>query len=243
MKKVAIIPARYSSSRFPGKPLANICGYPMIYWVYNQVKKVDEIDEVYVATDDIRIRDAVASFGGHAVMTSEKHSCGTDRIAECANTIELDNNDIVLNIQGDEPLIEPDMIHLLIKTLSDENDVMGTIKKRITEDEELSNPNVVKVVCDVNDYAIYFSRYCIPYIRDDAAVNYYKHIGAYAYRKWYLDEFCSFAKTPLEKSESLEQLRTLENGYRIKVLETDSQTVGVDTPEQLIKVEEIMKGR
>jgi 3-deoxy-manno-octulosonate cytidylyltransferase (CMP-KDO synthetase) len=213
----------------------------MIQHVYENVNKVKEIDAVYVATDDSRIYDVVSGFGGNAVMTSSEHTCGTDRLAECANILELDEQDLVLNIQGDEPMIRQEMILDLISCF-DSNDVyMGTLKKQITEVEELKNPNVVKVISDINDYAIYFSRFCLPYERDGKSSVHYKHIGAYAYKTWFLMEYSKMAKTSLEITESLEQLRVIQNGYKIRVKETKYQTVGVDTPEQLKQVEHLME--
>lgn len=243
MKIIAIIPSRYGSSRFPGKPLAKINGKPMIQHVYENVRKVEQIDEVYVATDDERIYSTVVEFGGKALMTSDKHTCGTDRLAECAQILKLQDDDLVLNIQGDEPLIRKEMILDLISCFEKNEVYMGTLKKKILEKEELDNPNVVKVISDINDYALYFSRFCIPYERDKFSSLHYKHIGVYGYKTWFLLKFSMMAKTPLEKSESLEQLRVLENGYKIKVKETEYQTVGVDTPEQLAQVEKILNNK
>lgn len=241
-KKIAIIPSRYGSSRFPGKPLALIKGKPMIQHVYENVKKVTELDEVYVATDDKRIFDVVTAFGGKALMTSDRHTCGTDRLAECAQMLNLEEEDLVLNIQGDEPLINKEMILDLLSCFDSEDVYMGTLKKKITAEEELNNSNVVKVICDVNEYAIYFSRFCLPFERDEKKAIHYKHIGAYGYKKWFLMKYSNMSKTGLEIAESLEQLRVLENGYKIRVKETQFQTVGVDTPEQLLQVEKLMEG-
>ena len=241
MKTIAIIPARYASSRFPGKPLALISGKPMIQWVYENVLKANFLDAVYVATDDIRIYNCVIAFGGQALMTADTHTCGTDRLAECADILELDDNDLVLNIQGDEPLIKPEMIADLYSCFDDESVYMGTLKKKIEDKEELDNPNVVKVINDINDNGIYFSRFCLPYERDGKLVIHYKHIGAYGYKVWFLKTYSKLLKTPLEKSESLEQLRVIENGYKIRVKETKYQTVGVDTPEQIAQVEEELR--
>lgn len=239
-KTIALIPSRYGSTRFPGKPLAIIKGKPMIQHVYENVMKTPGVDGVYVATDDERIFNAVTSFGGKALMTSSEHTCGTDRLAECARILKLDDDDLVLNIQGDEPLIRAEMVLDLISCFDKEEVYMGTLKKLITVEEELSNPNVVKVINDVNDYAIYFSRYCLPFERDGKKAVHYKHIGAYGYKVWFLLKYSGMAKTALEKAESLEQLRVLENGYKIRVKETSWQTVGVDTPEQLAQVEALM---
>lgn len=240
MKTIAIIPSRYGSSRFPGKPLALIAGKPMIQWVYENVSKASFLDNVYVATDDKRIFSCVEKFGGHALMTSNTHTCGTDRLAECAEILNLQDEDLVLNIQGDEPLINEELIQDLYSCFDKEEVYMGTLRKLIEVKEELNNPNVVKVINDVNDYAIYFSRYCLPFERDGKETIHYKHIGAYGYKTWFLKKYSKMAKTPLENSESLEQLRVLENGYKIRVKETNYQTVGVDTPEQLREVELIL---
>lgn len=240
-KIIAIIPSRYGSSRFQGKPLALIKGKPMVWHVYENVKKVKELDEVYVATDDERIFDVVTAFGGKALMTSEKHTCGTDRLAECAQMLKLEEEDLVLNIQGDEPMINKEMILDLLSCFDSDDVYMGTLKKKITEKEELQNNNVVKVICDGNEDAIYFSRFCIPFERGEKKVVHYKHIGVYGYKKWFLMKYSSMPKTGLELAESLEQLRVLENGYKIRVKETQFQTVGVDTPEQLLQVEKLME--
>ena len=244
MKTIAIIPSRYGSTRFPGKPLALIKGKPMIQWVVENIKKSNRVDDVYVATDDERIFNAVTSFGGKALMTSVNHTCGTDRLAECANILNLEDEDIILNIQGDEPTFRKEMVEDLVSIFDDENVYFGTLKVEINSDEELNNPNVVKVINDVNGDAIYFSRYTIPYVRDEKNVDlvkHYKHIGAYGYKKWFLMKYSSMAKSNLEINESLEQLRAIENGYKIRVKETKYQTVGVDTPEQIAQVEEFME--
>lgn len=238
MKVVAIIPSRYSSSRFPGKPLAMILGKPMIQWVYENVSKTDFLDAVYVATDDSRIYNCVEAFGGKVLMTALNHNCGTDRLAECVEILKLDEEDVVLNIQGDEPLICPEMIADLYGCFEEENVYMGTLKKKIESNDELDNPNVVKVITDINDDAIYFSRYNLPYERDGIRKTHYKHIGVYGYKVWFLKQYSQMPKTELELSESLEQLRAIENGYKIRVRETIWQTVGVDIPNQIARVEE-----
>lgn len=241
-KKIALIPARYQSSRFPGKPLALINGKTMIQWVYERVSKVNELDAIYVATDDKRIFDCVVSFGGKCLMTSARHECGSDRLAECAEILELDDEDIVLNIQGDEPMIQPTMVKELITTMDEDDSVMGTLKERITNSEDISNTNIVKVITDINDYAIYFSRCAIPYNRNNIEnACYYRHVGAYAYKVSFLKMYTKWSKTDLETMESLEQLRVLEHGYRIKVKETHCSSLGVDTEEQLKIVEDMMK--
>ncbi len=240
MKIAAIIPARYDSTRFPGKPLAEIDGKPMIEHVYARVKKAKNVDKVLVATDDNRIKKAVKDFGGNVEMTSSKHKSGTDRVAEVARELEVD---IIVNVQGDEPLIEPVMIDQAIKPFqNDKNIVMSTLKKKIDNLNEINNPNVVKVITDRNNYALYFSRSTIPYKREDSNfdVEYYKHIGLYVYKKDFLLKYSEMETTFLEKTESLEQLRVLENGYKIKVVETAFDTVGVDTPEDFEYVKELI---
>jgi len=237
MRKVAIIPARYASSRFPGKPLASICGKPMIQWVYENVSKTKKLDVVYVATDDKRIYDTVKKFGGNVLMTSKNHLCGTDRLAECVQILGLSEDDIVLNIQGDEPLIQPEMINSLVDAFIDSTVVMATLKKEIELEEEIFDSNVVKVITDLNDNAIYFSRYAIPYFRESVRGRVYKHIGMYGYRKEFLLEFSKMKRTSLEEAESLEQLRVIENGYKIKVIETKYRTFGVDIPEHILQIE------
>lgn len=241
MKIIAIIPSRYQSSRFPGKPLAQICGKPMIQHVYENVKKVTALDAVYVATDDARIYEAVKAFGGDVLMTSDKHTCGTDRLAECADILDLAEDVLVLNIQGDEPMIRQEMVQDLIDAFDSDDVYMGTLKKAIDQEEEIGNPNVVKVITNVHGDAIYFSRYPIPFERDGKKAKHYKHIGVYGYKTWFLKKYSKMEKTDLEIAESLEQLRVIERGYQIRVKETKYQTVGVDTPEQLAQVEALME--
>ena len=238
MNAIAIIPSRYGSTRFPGKPLALISGKPMIQWVYENVSKAKFLDAIYVATDDQRIFDCVISFGGRALMTKATHACGTDRLTECVDILSLDDEDIVLNIQGDEPLIKPEMVYDLYSSFEDPSVYMGTLKTLVERDDELTNPNVVKVITDVNNDAIYFSRYCLPYEREGKRINHYKHIGAYAYKVRFLKKYSQMEKTELEISESLEQLRVIENGFKIRVIETVYQTIGVDTPEQIKQIED-----
>lgn len=241
MSTIVIIPARYGSSRFPGKPLALIDGKPMIQHVYEKVKETGFVDGVYVATDDDRIFQKVQSFGGKALMTSPYHACGTDRLAECVDILHLSDDDIVLNIQGDEPMINSEMVEDLIRCFLDSNVYMGTLKKEINNKSELDNPNVVKVITDSHNDAIYFSRYCLPYNRDGRKVVHYKHVGAYGYKVSFLKQYSKMPKSFLELAESLEQLRVIENGFKIRVNETNVHTIGIDTPEQLKIVEEFMK--
>ena len=237
MKFLGVIPARYGSTRLEGKPLKNIGGHSMIEWVYKRAQK-SNLDKIIVATDDERVFQAVTSFGGEAVMTSKDHQTGTDRIAEVASKYDYD---VIINIQGDEPLIEADMINSLMTPFIQEPELkMATLKHKISSYEEVENPNNVKVICDKNDYAIYFSRSPIPYPRTLDLKNYYKHVGIYAYKSNFVVEYSKMQQTPLEKSESLEQLRVLENGYKIKVLETPFKIIGVDTQEDLDLVNKIV---
>lgn len=239
MKKiVAVIPARYQSSRFPGKPLAQIAGKPMIQWVYERVSRVEEISAVYAAVDDERIYKTVESFGGRAVMTGQC-SCGSERVYEASRDIEAD---IILNIQGDEPLIKTEMIQDLISIFEDNSVQMATLKKELSNDADLENPNIAKVITDVNENAIYFSRSVIPHNRDGISVKYYKHIGVYGYTKEFLKIFAGLPQSALEKAEQLEQLRAIENGYAIRVKETYFESIGVDLPEHIKLVEKQMEG-
>ncbi len=241
MKILGVIPARYASSRFEGKPLKEIDGHPMIEWVYKRAVNAD-IDDLVVATDDERIYNVVKNFGGNAVMTSKEHENGTSRIMEVIAAPEYAGFDFVINIQGDEPLIDVNSINLLADSYRREKSEIVTLKKEISERWEIENPNVVKVVTDFNDNAIYFSRWAIPYERDkNESLKYYKHIGIYGYTLKFLRELKSLREGILEKSESLEQLRFIENGYKIKVLKTDAAVIGVDTPEDLKIVEEYVK--
>jgi len=234
VKFTGIIPARYASTRLEGKPLADICGHPMIEWVVRRARQ-SELDDVLVATDDERILTAVQAFGGKALMTRSDHPNGTSRLAEvCESLIDCD---VAVNIQGDEPLIEPEMINQLIRAFrEDPGLVMATLKHRLDTPEEIRNPNAVKVVTDKNGFALYFSRSPIPYPRKETAAVYYKHIGIYAYKRDFVLEYAKMPVTSLESSESLEQLRVLENGYKIKVEETSHRIIGVDTMEELERV-------
>ncbi|NLV91784.1 MAG: 3-deoxy-manno-octulosonate cytidylyltransferase [Firmicutes bacterium] len=239
MKITGIIPARYSSTRFPGKPLAELAGKPMIQHVYERAASATTLSEVIVATDDARIMAAVEKFGGRAVMTSPEHPTGTDRLAEVAANLD---SDLIVNIQGDEPLLASEAIDAAVQPLMADPDLpMGTLKHRIEDPSEVTNPNVVKVVTDQKGLALYFSRAPIPYNRDsDGSPVYYKHIGLYVYRREFLLTFARLAPTPLETSEKLEQLRALENGYKIMVVETTHQSIGVDTVEDLERVRQIL---
>ncbi|RPH30634.1 MAG: 3-deoxy-manno-octulosonate cytidylyltransferase [Bacteroidales bacterium] len=243
MKILGLIPARYASTRFPGKSLAEISGKTMIQWVYERTSQVFE--HVYVATDDERIQKAVESFGGKAVMTSSTHQSGTDRCAEALDRIESLLNvtfDIAVNIQGDEPFIQPEQLKKVANCFNDSSIQIATLVKQFSKNEDIFSPNTPKVILNKNDEAIYFSRSVIPFIRSKENSEwqsnhpFYKHIGLYAYRCDILKEITKLAQSPLELAESLEQLRWIENGYRIKVEKTDMETLAVDTPEDLVKV-------
>ena len=240
MKILCVIPARYASTRLPGKPLANIAGKPMIQHVYERASQARRPAKVLVATDHELVYQAVTDFGGQALMTSPDHPTGTDRLAEVARSCP--EYDLIINVQGDEPLIEPAVIDQLAAAFDDEPElVMATLATVMAEDE-YDKPNAVKVVTRRNGHALYFSRSLIPYPRVPAVeLPVYKHIGIYAYRRDFLLTYAALAPTPLERTESLEQLRALEHGYNIKVLLTDFQSVGVDTPEDLERVNHILQ--
>ena len=239
MKFLGVIPSRYASTRLEGKPLKDICGHTMIEWVYKRTK-LSNLDEVVVATDDERIYKEVERFGGKAILTSKEHENGTSRIAEVCTKYE--DYDVIVNVQGDEPLIEPEMINSIINSFKEDDTIsMSTLKYKIDTMEEIENPNYVKVITDKKGYALYFSRSVIPYPRKLDIQNYYKHVGIYGYKRDFVVEYAKMEPTPLELSESLEQLRAFENGYRIKVMETPYKIIGVDTQEELEKVREYIK--
>ncbi len=243
MKFIVIIPARYASTRFPGKPLAILGGKTVIQRVYEQATSI--LPDVYVATDDERIREAVEKFGGKAVMTRNDHKSGTDRIEEAVEKIGTDA-DVIINIQGDEPFIQGSQILTLQRLFDSPETQIGTLGKHFEDMEAVMNPNSPKIVCDVRGFALYFSRNVIPYIRGKEyqtwmeSFPYLKHLGIYAYRREVLHEVTRLPQSPLEIAESLEQLRWLENGYRIRVGLTDVETVGIDTPEDLKRAEEFL---
>lgn len=247
MKFVGIIPARYASTRFPGKPLVDIGGKTMIERVYSQVSKV--LDDVYVATDDERIKTQVESFGGKVIMTSADHQSGTDRIAEAIESVHSQGNsfDVIINIQGDEPFIDESQIKTLMDCFNDPKTQIATLIKKVRSKDELFNPNSPKVIINKNKEAIYFSRSTIPYIRgaekDDwiEEHDFFKHIGIYAYRYDVLKEITQLPQSTLELMESLEQLRWIENGYTVKTGITDVEGVAIDTPEDLKMVLEKYK--
>jgi 3-deoxy-manno-octulosonate cytidylyltransferase (CMP-KDO synthetase) len=240
MNIIAFIPSRYNSTRFPGKPLAPINGEPMIRHVYRCATACPDISEVYVATGDEGIFQCVKDFGGQAVMTRKEHPSGTDRIAEAAESMGLEDDDLIVNIQGDQPFFEPELVSRMISPLRKDRSIhMSTLKYRIEDREKVRNMNIVKVVTDNNGFALYFSRHPIPFHREkDSSWNHYKHLGFYAFRKDFLINFCHLPIGELETAEKLEQLRALEHGFRIKVVEVMSDSIDVDTPEDIKKVEE-----
>lgn len=245
VKIAGIIPARYGSSRFPGKPLALIAGKTLINRTYDNAKRCQLLDEVYVVTDDKRIFDHVVGFGGKAVMTPSECPTGTERIAEAIKSEnQLSDYDVIVNIQGDEPLLEPEVIGSVIeKLLEDEDASVSTAAVKISSEEEAKNYSVVKCVVDKNGKALYFSRTLIPnghsgeWLPD---VTYYKHLGIYGYRRDFILHYADLEQTPLQKAEDLEQLKVLENGYCIKVSIVESCSVGVDRPEDIKQIEQLL---
>ncbi|HOQ72521.1 MAG TPA: 3-deoxy-manno-octulosonate cytidylyltransferase [Smithellaceae bacterium] len=242
---VCIIPSRYESSRFPGKPLADLLGKPMIQHVYERVAQAKAVPYVAVATDDQRIFDAVKKFGGNAVMTSAAHRSGTDRIAEAVRSLNLSADAIVVNIQGDQPIFEPMQVdEVITPLLADPAVGMSTLIYKIIRPEEITHPHAVKVVFDADFNALYFSRSTIPFVRDkNLAADYYKHHGIYAYRLDFLGVFTKLPEGKLEKLEALEQLRALEYGYKIKVVITPHDSVEVDNEQELDRVRRILQER
>ena len=246
MKFIGLIPARYASTRFPGKPLALLAGKPVIQHVYEQAVKV--LDAVYVATDDERIYNKVTEFGGKAVMTSTEHHSGTDRIEEALEKVGGDF-DVVVNIQGDEPFIAQSQIETLCHCFEDEATQIATLGKPFECIEAVENPNSPKIVTDNQGYALYFSRSIIPFIRNVEKADwlnhhtFLKHLGIYAYRSHVLKEITQLPMSSLERAESLEQLRWLQNGYKIQVVTTDFETVGIDTPDDLQRAEAFIRNR
>ncbi|MCD6489929.1 MAG: 3-deoxy-manno-octulosonate cytidylyltransferase [Thermodesulfobacterium sp.] len=234
MRKVIIIPARYDSARFPGKPLASLWGKPMIQHVYERAL-ASEISEVYVATDDKRILNEVTRFGGKAILTGKEHTCGTERVAEASNILGLNDEDLIINLQGDQPLFPSEYFSLLVKPLLFSSDIhISTLATPIKTLKDLENPNKVKVVLDNKGRALYFSRSPIPYFMPPGKEPLYlKHIGVYTYTKGFLDKFINLPQGELEKSERLEQLRALEHGYKIAVTVVPKDVPEVDTPEDL----------
>ena len=239
MRIVVIIPSRYDSTRFPGKPLAKIAGKPMIQWVYEKAEQAENVTDIYVATDDQRIYDVVKGFDGNAVMTSKENRSGTDRVAEAAEIIGIEMEDIVVNVQGDQPLFNFHSIDQLVKPFFTESDLaMSTLAFKIVDKNEITDPKDVKVTFDQRGYALYFSRSAIPFGRD-AQLNFntYKHLGFYAYTRHFLETFKSLPEGELETIEKLEQLRAIEYGYQIKVVITEYDSPEVDLPEDIPRIE------
>jgi 3-deoxy-manno-octulosonate cytidylyltransferase (CMP-KDO synthetase) len=236
-----IIPARYQSSRFPGKPLADIFGKPMIIHVYERALQVTSVKSITVATDDERILNVIHNFGGNAILTSSEHLTGTDRLAEAAKLLGIESvkSNIIINLQGDEPFIRNYQIESLMKAFNDNDVQIASLCKKFYAESAINNPNMVKVVKDLNSFALYFSRSNIPYDRAQSAqCLFFKHLGVYAYTAESLQQISSLQPGELETIEQLEQLRWLENGYRIKMIETDYQSPAVDTPDDLKKIVE-----
>lgn len=246
MRTIGIIPARYASSRFPGKPLVDIDGKSMIQRVYEQAKKANALHHVAVATDDERIKEAVLAFGGDVVMTSDKHQSGTDRCLEAVNSFDQEF-DVVVNIQGDEPYISPDQINLILSCFNHENTEIATLIKLIDSKEELFDSNRPKVLVDDDDFAIYFSRQVIPHLRGvepekwNEEFNFYKHIGMYAYRVETLKEICQLKQSRLEIAEGLEQLRWIESGFKVRTAITEEESFSIDTPQDLESLKRYIK--
>ncbi len=242
MRLVALIPARYGSTRLPGKALAEILGKPLIRWVHERARRVPGLEGLYVATDDERIRACVQGFGGRVIMTRRDHASGSDRLAEAAASLGLAPEDIVINIQGDQALFPTGLIGELAAPLRDDpRVVMVTPVKRLTDPVVARDPNVVKAVFDNQGRALYFSRSPLPFWRDGGEAYFYKHIGIYAYRAGFLKTFVTLVPGRWEQAEKLEQLRALEHGFAIQVVETEEETLEVDTPEDLQRVEVYLK--
>jgi 3-deoxy-manno-octulosonate cytidylyltransferase (CMP-KDO synthetase) len=233
----AVIPARFQSTRFPGKPLALILGKPMLQWVYEGVRQARLLDRVIIATDDSRIHEAARGFGAEAVMTSAAHASGTERAAEVASALD---EEIIVNVQGDEPLITGESIDRLVSGLASAGVLMASLMAKVTDLGLIGDPHVVKVVTDESGKALYFSRAPLPYQAPDF---FYQHVGIYAYRRNYLLALAHMSSTRLERHEKLEQLRALEHGDGIKMIEIERPTLSVDTPEDIIKVESFLKKR
>ncbi len=252
MSTVVIIPARLDSSRLPGKVILDICGKPMIQHVFEAAKKADNIKDVYIATDSDKVRIICEQFTKNILMTSKKHESGTDRLAEAVENLVCEN---IINVQGDEPLIDSNLITQLARTLEDKNVEISSAMHKIKTTQKLKSVNTVKVTVDRSSNALYFSRSIIPHYRDNweallnhhktipKALIFYKHIGIYGYKKEFLLKYAKMKQTYLEKLEKLEQLRVLENGYKIKMIETEYEPIGVDVQEDLEKVREIMECR
>lgn len=248
IKAIAIIPARYASTRFPGKPLVMINAKSMIMRVYEQALKAKSLKDVYVATDDVRIYNHVTENSGKVLMTSADHSSGTERCYEAFRILvdqkKCFENEIIVNVQGDEPFIKPQQIDEITQLFEYEDTEIATLKKQISNEADIANPNCVKIVSDIHGQALYFSRSSIPFVRDPGeqvlkSGLYFRHIGLYAYRSDILTSICQISPSPLEIAEKLEQLRWLENGFKIRVGTTEYENIAIDTPEDLLKVTNI----
>lgn len=242
MRIVAVIPCRYDSKRFQGKPLMAMLGKPMVQWVYERAEKAGIVTDVFVATDDERIYKSVQGFGGQVLMTAAGHRSGSDRVAEAAGRLNLEKEDVVINIQGDQPAFDPQCLLEIVSPLEKDPGLdMSTLICRIKDADEVQDPNCVKCVFDNKGFALYFSRSPIPLNRDESVpCDVFKHLGIYAFRKPFLDRFAMLPKGKLEDVEKLEQLRVLEHGYRIKVVKTSYDSKAVDTPEDVKKLESIL---
>ncbi|UCC94498.1 MAG: 3-deoxy-manno-octulosonate cytidylyltransferase [Candidatus Omnitrophota bacterium] len=237
---IGVIPARYRSTRLPLKLLKNLCGKPLLQWTWENASSSRILDKLIIACDDPKVREVAEEFGAEVMMTSVQHTSGTDRIAEAARDIDVN---IIINIQADEPLIHPSIVNTLAQEMiNDSSLVMATVKKRIDDSAEIDDPSIVKVISDKDNFAIYFSRYPLPYFRDqDIPKAYYKHLGIYAYTKDFLYTYKNLPPSYLEKAEKLEQLRVVEAGFKIKVVETQFDSWGVDTEHDLQKLEKILQ--
>jgi 3-deoxy-manno-octulosonate cytidylyltransferase (CMP-KDO synthetase) len=242
---IAVIPARYAATRLPGKPLVSLAGKSMIERVWERARRAKKISRVIIATDDERIRQAAAAFGGEAAMTRSEHRSGTERVAEVAAAIARESEEIFVNVQGDEPLIEPDAIDAAVEAIeADESVLVSTLMVPIAKPADIMDPNIVKVVLDFDGNALYFSRAPIPWVRDQNApvhVQHMKHLGLYAFRGAALLDFPTLPLGDLERVEQLEQLRWMENGYKIRVAETAHDSVSVDVPEDVARVEQLLR--
>lgn len=236
-KATAIIPARYRSSRFPGKSLAPILGRPMLQWVFEGVRQAEFVQRIIIATDDERIFQAAEEFGAEAMMTSSVHNSGTERVAEVAESLD---SPIIINVQGDEPLLTGDMVDRMIEALQDESLPMTSLMAKVTDVRLMQNPHLVKVVMNKNRDALYFSRSPLPYQATD---HFFLHVGIYGFQRDFLLALAEIPPSKLEMEEKLEQLRVLENGYRIRMIEISTPTLSVDTPPDIIKVEELLRKR
>lgn len=248
MKILTIIPARYASTRFPGKPLALLGGKPVVRWVWERTTALPGLTDAVVATDDERIAEAVAAFGGRAMMTSDSHRSGTDRCGEVVRRLKAEGAtyDVAINVQGDEPFVQPSQLQALADCFKDGDTCIATLKTRLRDNEELMSPNNVKVVCDLRGRALYFSRQPLPHVRGVEPEQwmehhpYFKHVGIYAFRTETLEALVRLQQSPLELCESLEQLRWLENGYEIQVKETAVANIGIDTPADMALAEQYL---